>query len=142
MQIFMIWVVFIYFSYYQILIHRPFAYSFLRVRSILFGCAPCSMQDLSSTTRGQTCALAKPFPLESFPFEYQYSNRGPLQNRFLVLYISQFLVLLYLLIYFWLCWVFVAALRLFSSCGDWGLLCVVVQGLLIVAVSLVVDHGL
>ena len=50
-------------------IHRPFAYSFLRVRSILFGCAPCSMQDLSSTTRGQTCALAKPFPLESFPFE-------------------------------------------------------------------------
>ena len=45
-------------------------------------------------------------------------------------------------IYFWLCWVFVAARRLFSSCGEQGLLFVVVHGLLIAVVSLVVKHGL
>ena len=43
---------------------------------------------------------------------------------------------------------FLAALGLhccvwaFSSCGKWGLLFVVVHGLLIVVVSLVVEHGL
>ena len=43
-------------------------------------------------------------------------------------------------IYFWLCWVFVAAWA-FSSCGEWGLLFVVVHGLLIAVASLVVEHG-
>ena len=45
-------------------------------------------------------------------------------------------------IYLWLCWVFVAACVLFSSCGEQGLLFVVVRGLLIAVASLVVEHGL
>ena len=32
--------------------------------------------------------------------------------------------------------------RAFSSCGEWGLLFVVVHGLLIAVASLVVEHGL
>ena len=43
---------------------------------------------------------------------------------------------------FWLRWVFVAARRLFSSCGERGLLFHVVHGLLIVVASLVAEHGL
>ena len=39
-------------------------------------------------------------------------------------------------------WVFVAARRLFSSCGEQGLLFVAVRGLLIVVASLVAEHGL
>ena len=46
------------------------------------------------------------------------------------------------LFYLWLCWVFVAARGLFSSCGEQGLLFVVVHGLLIVVASLVAEHGL
>ena len=42
---------------------------------------------------------------------------------------------------FWLCWVFIAA-RAFSSCGEQGLLFVVVCGLLIAVASLVVEHEL
>ena len=53
-----------------------------------------------------------------------------------------FLFLKYLFIYFWLHWVFVAALRLFSSCGERGLLFIVVRGLLIAVASLVAEHGL
>ena len=33
-------------------------------------------------------------------------------------------------------------MRAFSSCGEWGLLFVVVRGLLIVVASLVAEHGL
>ena len=47
-----------------------------------------------------------------------------------------------LFIYFWLHYVFVAARRLFSSCGEWGLFFIVVSGLLIAAASLVAEHGL
>ena len=52
---------------------------------------------------------------------------------------------------FWLRWVFVAVHGLFSSCGEWGLLFIVVRGLLIVVsgaqalgaqASVVVAHGL
>ena len=44
---------------------------------------------------------------------------------------------------FWLCWVFIAACGLFlSSCGEQGLLFIVVCGLLIEVASLVVEHGL
>ena len=43
---------------------------------------------------------------------------------------------MYLCIYFWLCWVLVAARGLFSSCGKRGLLFVAVHGLLIVVASL------
>ena len=51
--------------------------------------------------------------------------------------------LFYYFIYcFWLRWVFVAARRLFSACGEWGLFFVVVHGLLIVVASLVAEHGL
>ena len=44
-----------------------------------------------------------------------------------------FFFLIYLFIYFWLCWVFVAVL---------GLSLVAVSGLLIAVTSLVVEHGL
>ena len=43
---------------------------------------------------------------------------------------------IYLIIYLWLCWIFIAAGGLFSSCGEQGLLFVVVRGLLIVVASL------
>ena len=49
---------------------------------------------------------------------------------------------IYLFIYFWLRWVFVAARGLFSSCGERGLLFVAVCGLLIAVASLVAEHGL
>ena len=42
--------------------------------------------------------------------------------------------------YFWLHWVFVA--WAFSSCGERGLLFIVVHGLLIVVASLVAEHRL
>ena len=42
----------------------------------------------------------------------------------------------YLFVYFWLCWVFVAARGLFSNCGKRGLLFVVVFELLIAMASL------
>ena len=44
--------------------------------------------------------------------------------------------------YFWLCWVFVAVRGLSSSCGERGLLFVVVRRLLIAVASLVAEHGL
>ena len=47
---------------------------------------------------------------------------------------------IYLLIYLWLRWVFVVARGLFSSCGEWGLLFVVVRGLLIAVASPVAEH--
>ena len=49
---------------------------------------------------------------------------------------------IFIFIYFWLCWVFVAVHGLFSSCGERVLLFVVVHGLLIVVASLVAEHGL
>ena len=49
---------------------------------------------------------------------------------------------LFIYFYFWLRWVFVAACRLFSSCGEQGLLFFAVRGLLIVMASLVAEHGL
>ena len=48
---------------------------------------------------------------------------------------------IYLLIYFWLQWVFIAPLA-FSSCGKWGLPFVAVLGFLMVVPSLVADHRL
>ena len=47
-----------------------------------------------------------------------------------------------LFIYFWLCWVFVAAPGLFSSCTERGPLFVAVRGLLIVVASFAAEHGL
>ena len=46
-----------------------------------------------------------------------------------------------LFIYFWLLWVFRTVRRLFSSFGEWGLLFLEVQGLLITVASLVAEHG-
>ena len=51
-------------------------------------------------------------------------------------------LLLLLLFYFWLHWVFVAALGLFSSCGKRRLLFVTVCRLLTVVASLVAEHRL
>ena len=47
-----------------------------------------------------------------------------------------------ILFFFWLRWVFVAAGRLFSSCGERGPLFVAVHRLLITVASLVAEHGL
>ena len=55
--------------------------------------------------------------------------------------VSLFLINLFNFIYFWLHWVFVAARRLLSSCGEWGLLFVAVRGLLIAVASPVAEHG-
>ena len=44
--------------------------------------------------------------------------------------------------YFWLHWVFVAVRRLFSSCGERGLLFVAVCRLLIAVASLVAEYRL
>ena len=52
-----------------------------------------------------------------------------------------FLKFIYLFIYFWLRWV-CCCVRAFSSCGEWGLLFVVVHGLLVAVVSLVAEHKL
>ena len=56
--------------------------------------------------------------------------------------IPDVLFLFFLLFYFWLRWVFVAVRRLFSSCGEQGLLFLVVHGLLIAVTSLVAEHRL
>ena len=58
-----------------------------------------------------------------------------------VSFIFYFFYLFYF-IYFWLRRVFVAAPGLFSSCGERGLLFVVLRGLLIAVASLVGEHGL
>ena len=47
------------------------------------------------------------------------------------LYEPDILFYLFIYVYFWLRWVFVAARGLFSNCGERGLLFVVVLGLLI-----------
>ena len=52
---------------------------------------------------------------------------------------SRFFVFVFV---FWLYRVFVAARGLFSSCGEWRLLFVVVRGLFTAVASLVVEHGL
>ena len=57
-------------------------------------------------------------------------------------FLSFFKKFIYLFIYLWLSWVFVAAHGLFSSCGEWGLLLVAVRGLLIAVASLVAEHRL
>ena len=68
----------------------------------------------------------------------------------MVLFLSTFvdsffffnLFILFNLFYFWLHWVLVAARRLFSGCGELGLLFAAVCGLLIAVASPVVKHGL
>ena len=52
-----------------------------------------------------------------------------------------FKINLFIYFYFWLCWVLVAA-HTFFSCGEWGLLFIVVCRHLIAVASLVVEHGL
>ena len=47
---------------------------------------------------------------------------------------------MYLQVYFWLHWVFVAVRKLFSSCGERGLRFIVVHRLLIAVASLVAEH--
>ena len=49
---------------------------------------------------------------------------------------------LFILLYFWLRWDFLAAHGLFSGCGEQGLLFVAIHRLLIAVASLVVEHGL
>ena len=64
-------------------------------------------------------------------------NKTPLKP---ILHCFSFFII-NLFIYFWLCWVFVAAWA-FSSCGERGLLFVAVHGLLNAVASLVVEHRL
>ena len=65
---------------------------------------------------------------------------------FLFRVLAHFFFLKILFIYLFVCFLAVLGLRCcaraFSSCGEWGLLFVVVHGLLIVVVSLVAEHGL
>ena len=56
--------------------------------------------------------------------------------------LSSFLKFIYFIYLFLAALVFVAARGLFSSCGERGLLFVVVRGLLIAVASLAVEHGL
>ena len=56
--------------------------------------------------------------------------------------VSTLYLCMYVCMYVWLHWVFIAVRRLFSSCGERGLLFVVVRGHLIAVASLVVEHGL
>ena len=69
-------------------------------------------------------------------------------STFLLAMESQFHQRLIISFFFKLIYLFLAALglhccaRAFSSCGEQGLLFVVVHGLLIVVASLVVEHGL
>ena len=60
-----------------------------------------------------------------------------LKNKFIYLK-NKFIY--FILFYFWLCWVFIAACRLFSGCGEWRLLFIAVCRLFIVVASLVVEH--
>ena len=57
-------------------------------------------------------------------------------------FVFSFFFNLFLIIYFWLCWVFVAACRLFSSWGEQGPLFIALRAPLIAVASLVVEHGL
>ena len=52
-----------------------------------------------------------------------------------------FMAVTYFIYLFLAGWVFVAARRLFSSCGERGLLFDEVHGLLIAVASLVAEHG-
>ena len=76
-----------------------------------------------------------------------YNTYGPIETHVQTYIESRifkafFFSNLFYLIYFWLCWVFVAARGLFSSCREQGLLFVVVRRLLIAVASLVAEHGL
>ena len=53
-----------------------------------------------------------------------------------------FVLLLFIYFVFWLWWHFVAVHGLFSSCGEQGLLCCDVCGLLFAVASLVAEHRL
>ena len=53
-----------------------------------------------------------------------------------------FLKILILCIYFWLCWVFIAAMGFSLVAASWGYSLVVGSGLLTGVASLVTDHGL
>ena len=57
-------------------------------------------------------------------------------------FIFYLFILKILFIYFWLCWVFIAACGLSSSWGEQGLLFVAVRRFLIAVASLVSEHGL
>ena len=54
---------------------------------------------------------------------------------------DSFLKTFILFIYFWLCWVFVAARGLSLVAVSGGLLFIAVRGLLVVVASLVAEHG-
>ena len=88
------------------------------------------MWDLSSLTGDRTCV-----PCIGRQILSHWTTREvPLLNSFFQN--------IYLFIYFWLCSVFVAAHRLYSSCGERGLLFIAVRRLLIAVASLVAKHGL
>ena len=65
------------------------------------------------------------------------------ENNVYFIFIFKIYLFIYVFnLFIWLHWVFIAAHRLFSSCGERGLLFVVVRGLLTAVASLVVEHGL
>ena len=72
------------------------------------------------------------FPLPPASRVFSSSSSFFLRNSFII----------YLFIYFWLCWVFVSVRGLFSSCGKRGPLFIAVRGPLTIAASLVAEHKL
>ena len=78
------------------------------------------------------------FDVGCFEF-YFFSDVNIATPTFIYYFFSLFKILF---IFFWLHWVFIAACRLFSSCGVQGLLFVAVHGLLISVASLVSEHRL
>ena len=108
-----------------------------------FSVRPLGLQDLSSPTRDWTQA-----PTEQVLSPDQWTTREFPRLAFYWKTISFFIEVQFLhnewphslsFIYFWLCWVFVAACELFPNCGKWGLLFVVVHRILTVAASFVAE---
>ena len=80
------------------------------------------------------------FEFGSFTYNHCFS---PLQQLLRAQIILSFFFFYFIYLFnFRLRWVFVAALRLFSSCSERGLLLAVVHRLLIAVASLVAEHGL
>ena len=70
-------------------------------------------------------------PFSPHPLQYLLFVDIFLKTLFFIFIFLKLFIYLFNFIYFCLHWVFVAACGLFSSCGKWGLLFIVVRGLLL-----------
>jgi len=115
----------------------------LLVGFFFFSVRPLDLQDLSSPTRDWTQA-----PTEQVLSPDQWTTREFPRLAFYWKTLSFFIEVQFLhnewphslsFIYFWLCWVFVAACELFPNCGKRRLLFVVVHRILTVVASFVAE---